>query len=491
MHPGGTGRPGRVFGYARVSSAEQALGTSLQDQQDALARYAAARGLKVTRNFVEAESAVSEKFERREQIQELMRELRAGDLILVDKLDRWSRDIEWTYRSMREIGEANARVYFVGENLDPTTPEGDSLLSMRAVFAREEHKRIRLRTVGTRMVLRDRGFYVEGLPPIGYKRALPRGAKDPEKKNTLVVDKWGASVVHDVYRRCLLGESMKSITRSMARAHTDRSWDSKLIGQILHGRIYLGEIRNTHGIWIKGRHPPIIDAATFAKAQAAIASRKLTGAKHTGESLTKDWLLRKIAKCALCGAKMGSAYGAGVGKNKHYVYYYRCTRKCGARLVPVQAMDVVASDLAAARLVDLCELLSVAPRDAPTKPSPIVNIAERRIAVERRRDRLMELYTDSLMTRPKMNALMAKIDAERLKIDAMEIKLKPSARLSDVKIRAELLKSVTGMRKAWIRMTPEERRSAVEILATSAAIARDAPPVLLWRSPAELADLRL
>lgn len=44
-------RPRRVLGYARVSSAEQALGTSLRDQQESIRAYAASLGLTVARFF--------------------------------------------------------------------------------------------------------------------------------------------------------------------------------------------------------------------------------------------------------------------------------------------------------------------------------------------------------------------------------------------------------------------------------------------------------
>src|SRR5689334_10577258 len=71
--------PRRVLGYARVSSAEQALGSSLKDQQASIAAYASSRGLKVTQFFVESESGGREKIERREQMQALMRDVRNGD----------------------------------------------------------------------------------------------------------------------------------------------------------------------------------------------------------------------------------------------------------------------------------------------------------------------------------------------------------------------------------------------------------------------------
>jgi DNA invertase Pin-like site-specific DNA recombinase len=51
--------------------------------------------------YVESESAIHEKNEKREKIRALMSEVRKGDLVLCDKVDRWSRDPEFTYRSIR------------------------------------------------------------------------------------------------------------------------------------------------------------------------------------------------------------------------------------------------------------------------------------------------------------------------------------------------------------------------------------------------------
>ncbi|MGH7435203.1 MAG: recombinase family protein, partial [Polyangiaceae bacterium] len=124
-------RPRRVLGYARVSSEEQARGSSLRDQQDAISAYAKAQGLQVARFYVEAESAVHEKIERREQIRALMLDVRAGDLIICDKLDRWSRDPEFTYGSIRKILEADASFYAVGDRCDPATRDGDTMLGVR------------------------------------------------------------------------------------------------------------------------------------------------------------------------------------------------------------------------------------------------------------------------------------------------------------------------------------------------------------------------
>lgn len=124
----------RVIGYARVSSKEQALGTSLTDQQNSIKAYAKGRGLKVDRIYVEAESAVREKLEHRDQMQALVRDVREGDLVVCAKLDRWSRDPEFSHKSVREILAKGAHMFFVDEACDPSTDQGDSMLNFRKGF---------------------------------------------------------------------------------------------------------------------------------------------------------------------------------------------------------------------------------------------------------------------------------------------------------------------------------------------------------------------
>lgn len=486
MRKAGPQRVGRVVGYARVSSQEQALGTSLQDQQDAISREAKARGLKVERFFVEAESAVHEKFERREQMQALMGDLRTGDLVMCDKLDRWSRDPEFTYRSMREIREAGANVYFVGERLDPSTSEGDSLLGFRVAFAREEHKRIKLRTVGTRRILRDQGFYVEGLPPVGYRRQLPRGSKGIEKNVLLAVEE-DAKIIVQVFKRCVRGESLRPILEWLQTAHPRRRWDKSRINNILRNRVYIGETKDSHGAWIKGKHLPIVDRELFARAQDALDSRRLGGAKSSTISHTSTWLLREIVTCGQCGSRMSAAYGAGYGHVAFYIFYFRCRKKCGARYVPLKVNEEAVAKMAGERLVALRDYLAEAKDMSGKVARDRVDFDANRAALRKKQDRIVEAFTDGVMTRQQMHAGVAKIDAARARIDSAEATHKRASPLADSQVRLEMLRTVEKLRELWDRAPVAQKRPILSQLAKAVRLERDKAPVVVWRTPDELA----
>lgn len=480
--------PRRVLGYARVSSAEQALGTSLRDQQEAIRTYAQARGVGLVLMYVEAESAVHEKIERREQIQALLREVRSGDLVVCDKLDRWSRDPEFTHGSVGRIKAAGAAFFAVAENLDASTHEGDFMLGIRAVLAKEEHRRIRIRTVGTRKILRDQGLYVEGLPPLGYRRGAPRGAKSADK-NVLVIVPDEADVVRAIFRRYVAGRSMTQLAGDLGLS-LDRVKDA------LHRRLYTGEVQNARGEWIRGRHEAIVEPALFLRAQETIARRKLGGPRVREQvSETSTWVLRDVAVCFLCGAKMGAAYAGP--KDERRRHYYRCVKRCqslGSRannsaFVPVREVEDAAAPMVLARLADLRDELGRGPE--PATSARAVDFGARRDQLAARRERVLMQFEDGAMDRDRFRARIATLDAERMRIDAEEQAAARPAALADATVRRELLGELRTIQKAWRQATPQDRRTIVNLLALAVRVAKGREPRFVWRSAEELAaDVR-
>jgi DNA invertase Pin-like site-specific DNA recombinase len=461
-----------VFGYARVSSVEQARGSSLRDQQASIAAHAKSLGLSVTKFYVEAESAVREKIEHREQLQALVREVKRGDLVVVDKLDRWSRDAEFSYRSVREILERGASMYFVAERIDPATTDGDSALSFRILFAREEHKRIRERMVGTRKILRDQGYYVEGLPPLGYKRAHPKGYKGVEK-NVLVVDDANAAIVRRAFMLCAGGKSLSQIAERLEIGRDQ-------VHDVLKSRIYLGESKDSAGTWIKARWPAIIDEALFVRANDALSKRKHRHGPAAGPGAETDsWILRDVAVCGRCGAKMSAAYAGPLDARR---YYYRCSAKCTTRYVPVRLVELAAEPLVLERLHELRNDLSRVP-EREASPRPVPN-DERRKKLERRRARLLEMYADGLMEREPMLSAVGKVDADILRLRAAD--REPDV-LADRAQRRGVLQDVAGLEKAWRQSGPARRRAIVTRLAVRIALSADEPPSPTWRTLEELA----
>ena len=82
----------RIFGYARVSSADQ----NLDRQLDALGRFPVQRGQ------IYADKASGKDF-KRPQYQRLLRRLREGDVLVIKSIDRLGRNYREVLDEWRRI----------------------------------------------------------------------------------------------------------------------------------------------------------------------------------------------------------------------------------------------------------------------------------------------------------------------------------------------------------------------------------------------------
>lgn len=456
-------KPRRAIGYARVSSVQQTYGASLDDQQAAMRAYAERIGVPFHKMYVEAESGGRKREEKRYQMQALLAEVRAGDLVLCDKLDRWSRDPGFTYTTIRDLLAMGAHFYSVGEQCDPSTPEGDTMLNFRILFAREEHKRIRERTVGTRNKMRTRGLYTDATPPTGYARAGGEG----DAKHVLVPNQ-DADMVRRVFALAIAGRSLVKIAKETGR-------ERSTLLEMLRNRHYLGEVRDGRGDWLAGRHAPLVDVGVWSQAHEALAARRLGGARERGgKTRTSTWILRNVAACAACGARSTSAWS---GANN----YYRCASICGANYVNVAEVEEMAGPLVLARLAELREYIARGPA-APGSGARAVDAVSKRERILLRRSRVTELFEMGDITRDELRTRMSKLDAELARVEVEDASQRPSPSLATPKARRAALKSLDMIEMAWAKATPATRRRLVDAMATKALVAAHEPPVFEWRT---------
>src|SRR5919108_5640803 len=84
----------RVLAYRRVSTREQGVaGTSLDAQTTEIGRYCTAHALPDPIDYVEVESGGEESEEKRREVMRLLAHVRAGDAVIVSKIDRFARDM--------------------------------------------------------------------------------------------------------------------------------------------------------------------------------------------------------------------------------------------------------------------------------------------------------------------------------------------------------------------------------------------------------------
>jgi len=174
------GSPMALLGYARVSTLDQ----NLSGQLEALK---AAGATQIYREKVSGARA------DRPQLGKLMGSLKAGDIVLVTKLDRLGRSTRELLDLIEGIGKAGAAFRSLGDPLwDTSSSQGRLLSTVLAAIAEFERELIRERTGE------------------GRKRAMLAGVKFGRKRK--LSDYQRAEAI----KRRATGETLASIARSYA-----------------------------------------------------------------------------------------------------------------------------------------------------------------------------------------------------------------------------------------------------------------------------------
>lgn len=410
--------PHRTLGYVRVSSQEQArTGTSLQAQRDEITEYCRLKKLPEPQLFVEVESASGEAIEKRKELHKLMAETRTGDAVIVTRQDRWSRDVMFHLQSMQQITQKGARFVSIAENFDLGASEGRFASTIMSCVAEQERDRIFRRTVIRRRELRDQGFYIEGLPPVGYRRG--KGYQ----KNILQVFPGEAELVTEMFRKYLNGDSINGITKWLQEEHGEvKRWGKKTVHVALMGRVYLGEVRTTDGSWMKA-HEALVTRRVFDAVQEQLVKRRLSGRKPGAETWTSSWLLRGMSRCAVCGRKVGGAYGKPNAFG--YTFYYVCNsrlrqeveRCSGSGYLNVIELDIAVTAEIKSRLDTLQREFVVAPTVKRFTDRRVAHLESESNKLTAKRDKVIELCTEGTITRTDLQRKLKELDEQRHQLD--------------------------------------------------------------------------
>jgi len=150
----------KTFGYARVSTPKQTTESQLE-----LLHQAGCEEI-----FVETGSGANR---TRPELEKLLLMLRAGDTVVMVKLDRLARSLTDLLSLVKEIESKGAQLRSLQDPLiDTTTPNGKLIFGIFAVLAEYERELIRQRTLDGLAAARARGKH------LGRKEALNQEQKE-------------------------------------------------------------------------------------------------------------------------------------------------------------------------------------------------------------------------------------------------------------------------------------------------------------------------
>ena len=308
--------------YARYSSDRQRE-ESIEGQLRECAEYAKKNNMILLGTYVDR--ALSARTADRPDFQRMIADSAKGlfDIVLVWKLDRFSRDRYDSAHYKHILKKNGVRVISIKENISDG-PEGIILESMLEGYAEyysaELAQKIRRGQKENAIKCMNNG----GNVPLGYYVDKTTGKLD--------VDPETAPYVQELFSRYADGERLTVLQAEMKkrgiRSKRGNAYSVSVLSALLRNRKYIGEYKYG-SVVTPGGIPAIIDKDLFERVQMRMAANKKAPARAKAE---EEYLLTTKLFCGDCGRLMAGESGRG-GRGVVY-HYYKCSgakRKLGCK----------------------------------------------------------------------------------------------------------------------------------------------------------------
>ena len=402
--------------YTRVSTDEQAeKGLSLSAQKRACRQFAASRNWTVVEIY--EDPGYSGKNDKRPGFQNMLAGARKEEfkILLVHKLDRFSRSIENTLKNFSELNSHDVTLASVSEEFDYSTPMGRMFFHMMAVFAQWYLENLSAETTKGKYERVRKGLH-NGRLPFGYSIG-------GEKKPAVVVPA-EAAIVKKAFELYSTGEYADRqiavyLMEQGFRTRRGRNWSKDTVREMLQNDFYYGVITYRDEKWV-GKHEPILDKSLFEKC-IAVRQQRARRPKSYSTKPKRFYLLQRLVRCNQCG------YHLRMQSAKKYYYYKESSRERG--LVCVHAGKSIRMDRADEQILAILTSISL-PQGWQEQIEAMAGdmdevhqIEEERLRTQEQLRRLAQTYEDGLVTdkeyKRKRDQLQAKVKSLVVPDDAL------------------------------------------------------------------------
>jgi len=381
--------------YVRVSTARQGEhGVSLQEQRDAILRYAERNHLEISKWFDERETAAKR---GRPIFNEMVKLLRMGKAagVMIHKIDRSARNMK-DWAELGELIDNGVEVLFVNESLDLASRGGRLSADIQAVVASDYIRNLREET--------RKGFYgrlKQGLYPL----PAPLGYRDMGKGKPKEFDPVRAPLVRRAFQSYATGKrSLEQLAVELYQSglRNRRGGVVTINGfsSILNNPFYIGLIRlHSTGEAFPGIHKALIPKSLFDRVGLVLRG------KVSARTQVHDFQFRRILKCGGCGYSL-------IGERQKGNAYYRChTKECPTTSVREELVDSTLSRAFAPLCFDSDERTILLEKLAEVKENLAARweaeTAANRLQLgqfRERMDRLTDAYIDRLIDKVTFEA---------------------------------------------------------------------------------------
>ncbi len=456
----------RAVLYGRYSSDMQRDGWSLDAQFSDLRRYCQVHEWEIVAEF--ADEAKSGKTDQRPEFQKALEAIRSdqADLIVVHKLDRFSRNMEDTFRLVNELGERGAGLVCTQQGIDTTNPvTGKIVLAVLAALAETFLDNLSEETAKGKRARVEAGLYNGDL---SYGYANPdagthaSGAGINNATVPIVVPERAALIrqafdwyATGQYSHAGIAEALNSAGhRMVSKLHPEGHLFTKdTITAMLSNRFYVGDVRYGDA-WLPGKHDAIIDREVFDRVQAVHARKAHMGRRGSTVGTGRVYIGAGLVCCSCCQQPLRACT-----QNGHTPAYRDKSPERGIDCASIRrSIDGATVDAALCALVGALTLpddwrtLALAGMDGAQDEAR--RVAERRQALDRQLQQAQRYLLDGFITEGQFVEKRAAVEAERAA-------LVPPVDTVDLDMAAALLSDLGAL---WERATDEERRDIARAL---------------------------
>ena len=325
----------KVVGYVRVSSEEQAAkDLSIPAQIKAINRYVdESDDMIIEEMFKDEGLSAYASADKRTGFMAMINLAKDSDvsLILVHKLDRFSRNREESIIFKSLLKKHGVTVKSITENFDPDTPSGFLFEGIIEVINQFYSMNLAMETRKGMVENVQRGYWNGGVTPYGYNKMEVEGRGDRTHKKLVLGDPVEVATVRRIFDLAINhGLGAKAIANRLVEDgipyRDGKTWIKQRIGYILNNHVYYGVAiwNRTHTktrtlkpesewIIIEDNHEPIVSKEMFMK-------RKQMGQESIGERFQSNahkaqWLLAKMIRCGECSKAYVGVRRKRVGRN--------------------------------------------------------------------------------------------------------------------------------------------------------------------------------
>ena len=296
--------------YARYSS-ERQTEQSIEGQLRVCREYAERNSLVVVDEYIDR--AMTGTNDNRKAFQKMLKDSskKSFDIVLVYKLDRFSRNKYETAMHKKTLRDNGVKLVSAMENI-PDTPEGiilESLLEgMAEYYSAELSQKVKRGLRETR----EKGNCTGGYLLYGYKKDGKKIVVDPDK----------AEIVKYIFSEYVKGTIVEDIIDSLTQKgilNKGKPFARNTIYNMLTNEKYIGVVRCGDTVYTN-IYPRIISDDVFN------AIKRRNEENHYGTRSTEViYMLRNRLRCGYCGSTMSAE--TGTARNGELKRYYKCYGK--------------------------------------------------------------------------------------------------------------------------------------------------------------------